>query len=418
MEHKYSLIFIVIFIFTLFAVFNSISQYKSAKRSSEDILKSTAYFTGITIDQALNRTGIDEELFVDIVKTQPWEEIAYIALYDRNGKILLHSSKRLIGQKTDDPDTIKSIEESKPRSSYLNLSTGETVYGMDIPVNIHSFSPSKHLLRIALHTYPAEEAVQHAKIHAMTAVIVMGFLWVLAFAYFRYAKRIDMLQRKEIEKKHFTMLGEMAAVLAHEIRSPLSAIKGFAQFINEKKEKDISIEEGLGVIIDESQRLESLTEDLLTYSRTGTVKVDKFSLTEVIGEVERLFTAGSGIATIQKSIKLENDMVLSDREKIRHILINILQNAVDSIEADKLVEVNAYEKDDIIFITVKDKGKGMDKEALKHAMDPFFTTKTSGTGLGLAIVYNFVRAINGSVRIESEENKGTTVHLSFERILK
>jgi signal transduction histidine kinase len=156
----------------------------------------------------------------------------------------------------------------------------------------------------------------------------------------------------------------------------------------------------------------------LTYSRTGTVKVDKFSLTEVIGEVERLFTAGSGIATIQKSIKLENDMVLSDREKIRHILINILQNAVDSIEADKLVEVNAYEKDDIIFITVKDKGKGMDKEALKHAMDPFFTTKTSGTGLGLAIVYNFVRAINGSVRIESEENKGTTVHLSFERILK
>jgi len=128
----------------------------------------------------------------------------------------------LLGQKTDDPDILKSIKESKPRTSYLTLSTSETVYGMDI----HSLSPSIHLLRIALHTYPAEEAVRHAKIHAMTAVIVMGFLWVLAFAYYRYAKRIDMLQRKEIEKKHFTMLGEMAAVLSHEIRSSLSAIKG------------------------------------------------------------------------------------------------------------------------------------------------------------------------------------------------
>ncbi len=418
MKLRYSLIFLFTLLFTVFAVFNSIAQYQTAKRSSEDILRSTAYFTGITIDQALNRTGMDEELLADIVKTQPWEKIAFIALYDTNGKIVLHSSKRLIGQKTNDPDTITSIEESNPSSSYLNLSTGETVYGMDIPVDIHSLSPSIHLLRIALHTYPAEEAVRHAKIHAMTAVIVMGFLWLLAFAYYRYAKRIDMLQRREIEKKHFTMLGEMAAVLSHEIRSPLSAIKGFAQFIKEKKEKDMSVEEGLGVIIDESQRLESLTEDLLTYSRTGDLKIEQFSLTEVMGEVERLFTAESGSVSMQKSIKLENDIILSDREKIRHILINILQNAVDSIETNGLIQINAYEKSGIIYLSVKDTGKGMDKEALKNAMNPFFTTKASGTGLGLAIVYNFARAINGSISIKSVENKGTTVLLSFERILK
>jgi two-component system sensor histidine kinase HydH len=246
----------------------------------------------------------------------------------------------------------------------------------------------------------------------------MGFLWVLAFAYYRYAKKVDELQRKEIEKKHFTMLGEMAAVLSHEIRSPLSAIKGFAQFIQEKKEKDGSVEEGLGVIIDESQRLESLTEDLLTYSRTGDLNVEQFSLAEVIGEVEILFIAGSGTVTIHKDIRLQNDMIMSDREKIRHILINILQNAVDALEENGLIQLNAHEKNDIIYISVKDTGKGMDKESLKNAMTPFFTTKASGTGLGLAIVYNFARAIHGSVRIESEENKGTSVLLSFERIFK
>jgi len=135
-------------------------------------------------------------------------------------------------------------------------------------------------------------------------------------------------------------------------------------------------------------------------------------------EVERLFTAGSGSVTIQKSIRLQNDMIFSDRERLRHILINVLQNAVDSIEGEGVVEITAYEKNDIIYISVKDTGKGMDKEALKNAMNPFFTTKASGTGLGLAIVYNFARATNGSVLIESEENKGTTVLLSFDSILK
>ncbi len=417
MKPRYALIYLFALIFTAFAVFNSVAQYNAAKRSSADILNSTAYFIGITLDQALKRTGLDEELFLDIVKIQPWEEIAFIALYNKDGKILLHSSKRLVGETVDDPDIAKSLENAGPVSSYTDLETGEMVYIMDIPVHIHSLSPSIHLLRIALHKYSAENALRHAKIHAITAVIVMGFLWMLAFAYYRYSKRIDEFQRKEVEKKHFTMLGEMAAVLAHEIRSPLSAIKGFAQFINEKN-RDMSNEEGLRVIIDESQRLESLTDDLLTYSHTGKVNTEQFSLTELMQEVERLFTAGSGSVTIRKSIRLQNEMILSDKEKIRHILINILQNAVDSIERDGLVEINAYEKDDIIYISVKDSGKGMDKEALKNAMNPFFTTKARGTGLGLAIVYNFARAIHGSVHIESEENTGTMVLLSFERILK
>jgi two-component system sensor histidine kinase HydH len=413
MKLKYTLIFLFALIFTGFAVVNSISQYKTAKRSSEVLLNSTAYFIGITLDQAINRIGLDVELFLDVIKNQPWEEISFIALYDEHGEILLHSSKRLIGQKDDDLGIAKSIEESKPRSSYLQLTSGETVYLMDIPIHIHSISSSIYLLRIALHPYPAEEALRHAKIHATTAVIVISFLWILAFAYYRYSIRIDELQKKEIEKKHFTMLGEMAAVLAHEIRSPLSAIKGFAQLINEKKEKDMSLNEGLEVIIDESQRLERLTEDLLIYSRTGKVSRDHFSLTELIREAERLFTIDSRAVKIQKSIELHNDMIYSDREKLRHILINILQNSFDSIEGEGLIEITVYEKDDIINIVIKDTGRGMDEESAKNALTPFFTTKTKGTGLGLAIVDNFARAINGTIRIESRENKGTTVFFSF-----
>jgi two-component system sensor histidine kinase HydH len=298
MKLKYALILLLPLIFTGFTVFDNLSTYKMAKQSSEDLLKSTAYFIGLTLGQALNRIDMDEELFLDLIKEQTWEEIAFIALYDKDGKILLHSSKRLIGKSTEAPWINEVIQKAKPLSSYIKLKTGEIVYVMDIPIHIHARSPSIHLLRIALHTYPSRSAIRHTKIHNFTSMIFVALMWILALSFLHYSRKIDELQRKEIEKRHLTMLGEMAAVLAHEIRSPLSAIKGFAQYILEKTKKDSSTEEGLGVIIDESKRLERLTEDLLIFARTSDIRPEYFSLSELIKDVEGLFISDGKNITI------------------------------------------------------------------------------------------------------------------------
>ena len=172
---------------------------------------------------------------------------------------------RLIGKALDSSEPLATVKDDRPSAGYQEMKTGETVYVMDMPVLVNTLSPSRFLLRIALHTFHTQAALRHAQIHSLTAAGVVSFLWILALAYLRYAKRIDDLQRKEMEKKHFTILGEMAAVLAHEIRSPLSAIKGFAQYILEKTEGNSRAEEDLDVIISESQKLEHLTEDLLLY---------------------------------------------------------------------------------------------------------------------------------------------------------
>jgi two-component system sensor histidine kinase HydH len=418
MKLKHTLIFVFALVFTGFAVFNSMATYKMAERSSEDLLNSTAFFIGVTLHQALNRTGMDEELFRDVIKSEPREEISFIALYDKAGKMLLHSGSGPAGISAEGPEIKRLTQNTKPASSYFELESGKTLYVMDMPLHIRTLSPAAYILRIALHTDPAQGALTHAKIHGITAIIVIGFMWVLAFVFVLYDKRIDALHMKEIEKSHFTMLGEMAAVLAHEIRSPLSAIKGFAQYINEKREKTSSEEEGLEVIINESQRLERLTEDLLIYARTSEVNPEEFSLKGLVEDVEGLFIRDDKSLTIKKESILENDILNTDREKLKQILINIIQNAIDSMDGRGSIGIKLSDNGNTIYIMVKDSGTGMDQETLKSALRPFFTSKTKGTGLGLAIVDNLLKTLHGSLKIESGPDKGTEVTISLQRILR
>ncbi|MBF0464730.1 MAG: ATP-binding protein [Nitrospirae bacterium] len=392
-------------IFTALSAFSAISTYEIAKSSSEESLKSTAYFIGITLDQALNRTGIDESLISEIMEKQRWEHIAYIILYDRDRKIVLHSNPKLIGQTTTEP-----FIEGIPQSTYLTLKTGEIVYVMNMPVHIHSVAPM--VLSIALHTYPSMEAVRSAKLHMFILLTIVTAMWTLAFMFIYYLKKTDLMERKALVKERFAAVGEMAAVLAHEIRTPLSSIKGFAQYLSEKLKENGRAAEGLSVIINESSRLENLANDLLIYARPPEVKIQPLSLGQLIEEVTGMLTYGDGV-TVETEIAVTNDTLNCDREKLKQVLINIISNAVDSIEECGKIYIIVRENKKAIKFTIKDTGKGMDNSVLRDASRPFFTTKVKGTGLGLSIVDNLVTAMGGTILIESQVAMGTSVTVTL-----
>src|SRR3990172_3254937 len=338
--------------------------------------------------------------------------LAFIALYDSSGITLLHSSQRLIGTKANRLQLTEIIAKKAPLSSYLKLRTGEEVYVLDIPIHIPALSGSVHILRIALHTYHANEIIRKARIHNTTGIIILAALWLMSFALLYYVKRVEELQKYQMQKKHLARLGEMSAVLAHEIRNPLASIKGFAQYMKEKSENNPDLEEGLGTIVTESARLEGLTTDLLSYARIGEIKKQRFSLTELLIETEKIL-ASEGIS-VSKQLLLKNDMLNTDKGKLLQILINLLHNAKDaSDDENSLIELTAHEKKGCVSITIKDSGAGMDKETLQKAQEPFFTTKVRGTGLGLAIVDSLVHALKGKLVIHSEIGKGTTVTVTI-----
>ncbi len=400
-------------IFTGLSIYSAATTSDIARRSSEETLKSTAYFIGITLDQAINRMGIDEGLIAEIMKKQRHETIAYIALYDGNGKIALHSNPRLIGQ--TDPQRTGVASDGAPRSSYVTLKTGELVYVMNIPVHIHG-SAAPMALSIALHTYPALEAVRNARLHQFILLIINTAMWALAVAFIYYLKKTDRLQEMARQKERFTALGEMAAVLAHEIRSPLSAIKGFAQYIREKFKDNAKAAEGLDVIVNESRRLESLTNDLLVYARPPELNIQAVALDELITEAIGVVNVGGGVA-IERNISVTNGTIQADREKLKQILINCISNASDSIEESGKIYITAEEDKQMVTLTIKDTGRGMDEATLKEARRPFFTTKARGTGLGLPIVDNLAHAMAATLSIESQAGCGTSVSITMKRIL-
>ncbi|KJR42578.1 membrane protein containing ATP-binding region, ATPase-like domain protein [Candidatus Magnetoovum chiemensis] len=412
------ILFILSFIFTLVILFNELNVYKNAVKTKEDILKSTAYFIGLTLSRSLNLTGLEPELFLDIMKKQHWEHIAYIALYDRNNTIALHSNQRLIGSKYNDK-TIKADFTSKyPVSYYKRLKTDELVYIMDMPINIpakEDEAMSLYLLTVALHTYPANKVVRDFKTHGVILFFITAFMWILTIYLYRYSRKAQMMEAKSAQREHLLLLGQMSSVLAHEIRSPLSAIKGFAQLMLEKiGTKDDKLKKGLTIIVDESSRLENLTSDLLVYAKDREVseKTETFRIKDLIEELCAVYLQNSTIE-LRKTYMIKNETVATDRGKLKQVLINIIQNALESSYNNLRIDITVINRSKAYTISIKDTGRGMDEETLKNAQKPFYTTKTKGTGLGLAIAAKLIRLLDGDIHITSTPDIGTEVRVTF-----
>ncbi|MCG6553130.1 MAG: ATP-binding protein [Candidatus Magnetominusculus sp. LBB02] len=298
------------------------------------------------------------------------------------------------------------ISSGLPCSSYVTLQTGELVYVVNMPIHIHLGQPLA--LSIALHTYPALAAVRSARLHMIVLLIINAAMWGLAAAFLYYMKKVDTLQLTARSKERLTALGEMAAVLAHEIRTPLSAIKGFAQYI--RQGQDDKTTEGLDVIINESRRLEGLTNDLLVYARVPELYIRPISIGGLIDEAIAIVKPDERIM-IEKKLSLSEDTIYTDGEKLKQVLINIIANAADS-QCGKIT-ITAAQGKRMLNLQVTDTGVGMDARVLEQARKPFFTTKARGSGLGLPIVGNMLSAMGGSVSIESRMGQGTSVTVTL-----
>lgn len=220
--------------------------------------------------------------------------------------------------------------------------------------------------------------------------------------------------KKEIERsQRLASLGKLAAGIAHEIRNPLSSIKGFATFFNERFKDMPEYQSTAEIMVKEVDRLNRVITQLLEFARPLEVlkkpapiqRLIQHSLKMIEGEAQ---SKNIGITT---KFSPEIDEVPIDQDRINQVLLNLYINAVEAMENGGVLFVALSREDDTqkVRITVSDTGIGIRKEDLVHIFDPYFTTKQSGTGLGLAIVHKIIESHKGEVKIESEYGKGTTV---------
>lgn len=403
----------IVLIAVLITLISTGFSYKNAINAADDFLKAQSLGIAATLETALSRFGKDENIFSGIIEEDKWEGIAFVGLYGEDGTIILHSNKNLINRKVDDSDIKKTFESHGHTYGYATLATGEEIFILNYPVHLQN---KTYVLRVALHTYPARMIVRQARVHMFSVLVVLSVLFVIAGSLQIISRKKERLEKALIEKEKLSIIGEMASVLAHEIRNPLGSIKGFAQYLKEQsagsKPQDKELTETyLDIIVSESRRIERLTEDLLVYARQDDIAVETFNLTGLINDVMSSLSVHERI-TIRPEVQ-GNITISSDKNKLRQILTNLIQNASDATAGTGEIGITAKEHGNGIMLTVSDSGEGIPDNDIGKIFKPFFTTKTKGTGLGLAIVERYVKALGGEITVESASGKGSLFRISI-----
>ncbi len=230
---------------------------------------------------------------------------------------------------------------------------------------------------------------------------------------FRDLSEVQDLKREIEKNQRLASLGRLCAGVAHEIRNPLSSIKGFATYFRERY-KDIPEDQKTAeIMVQEVERLNRVIGQLLEFARPMTIHKEPTSIHTVIQHSLKMIEREAQAKAIQITTHLSPEIkdVSIDQDRINQVLLNLYLNSIEAMEhgGSLSVELSRNDNSQEIKIAVSDTGVGIKKEDLVHIFDPYFTTKQSGTGLGLAIVHKIIESHEGEVRVESELGKGTTV---------
>ena len=230
---------------------------------------------------------------------------------------------------------------------------------------------------------------------------------------FKDLSDVRALEAAVERSKRLAAVGSLAGGVAHEIRNPLSSLKGFATYFKERSAANPEAEQIADIMIQEVDRLNRVVSQLLELSRPVKISPRALRMASVIDTAAALVRAQAKAAGVDLDLDVEEALppVPMDPERMHQVLLNLLLNALEAMVDGGRLEVTARAADGQMEIQVRDSGAGIAPEDLSHVFDPYFTTKSTGTGLGLAIVHQIVEAHRGTLHIDSRPGAGTTVTL-------
>ncbi|MBE4906866.1 PAS domain S-box protein [Bacillus luteolus] len=224
----------------------------------------------------------------------------------------------------------------------------------------------------------------------------------------------ERVEAKElmVKSEKLSMAGQLAAGIAHEIRNPLTAIKGFLNLMQNGFNME---KEYLDVMDSELVRIEFILNELLLLAKPTKHSFENKDINSVVLHVVKLLETEANLKNILFKTELHNDEIYinCDENQLKQIFINFIKNGIEAMPTGGLMTINTYLEKNHVVIDIKDEGCGIPKEKLINIGQPFFTTKEKGTGLGLAVSFSIIENHKGEIDIDSEEGKGTSIYVKF-----
>lgn len=236
---------------------------------------------------------------------------------------------------------------------------------------------------------------------AVALMLAAGVLW-------RLSRRAQAVEARLTQARHLASLGEMSAVLAHEIRNPLASLKGHAQLLAERVEDQPALARKVARIVDESQRLEALTTGLLDFARTGRLELAAIDPAALL----RRCAAACTLAPVEVEAADAPPRWHADGPKLERVLGNLLDNAAQAApEAPVTARVHGDPRR--LVFEICDRGPGVPVEERGRIFEPFHTTRTRGTGLGLAVTRRIVEQHGGTIEVLDAPGGGACMRVTL-----
>ncbi|HUV31380.1 MAG TPA: ATP-binding protein [Acidobacteriota bacterium] len=223
-------------------------------------------------------------------------------------------------------------------------------------------------------------------------------------------RRRQQETQRQLERSHqLSIIGRMAAGVAHEIKNPLASIKGAVEILTGESASRQDKEEFGRIIGSEVRRIDGTISEFLAFGRPKQARLERTDLTETLKTTIRQFENQAASAGVRlRSDVADGIVVTADREKIHQVVLNLLLNALEASGQGSNIEIGLVrEGAKSARLSVTDFGRGISEEDQGRIFEPFYTTKSSGSGLGLAVARSIVESHNGSISVTSEPSSGT-----------
>lgn len=267
-----------------------------------------------------------------------------------------------------------------------------------------------YILTTSLESHALADELTEIVFYFAIALLVGG----LVQREFRTRKRAEDM-RLQLERSHkMSLVGQIAAGMAHEIKNPLASIKGAVEILCDDGTSEKDRNEFKSIVLKEVKRINASVSDFLEFARPSETKMTELNLADVMRSSIRQVQPQAGKRTITIISHIEDPvMVMGDEEKVHQVMLNLLLNAVDASPDATSVTVSLRASGAEAAIAIEDSGPGISTEHALRIFEPFFTTKSSGTGLGLAIARSIVERHNGRIELKNASDGGARAEISL-----
>jgi two-component system, NtrC family, sensor histidine kinase HydH len=388
-------------------IYLTIENVSTLDLLSVQSLENTALALATTAENNLRLSGSHKtmaQIFSDRV-------VAYAFITNDTGRILFHTNPSLIGSSLS-PSTFITAGRDRTTGRRITLGTGTPAY--EFRHIIHEKGGAEEVLWLVLYTAQIDRTVANAKRMWWSVAILLPAMWIAGFLFRRLLFRYLKTQKELEQKSRLAMVGQMTAVLAHEIRNALGGVKGYVQWMDEKATDPDAVHEGAAIVVKGAERIEKLVSDLLLFSKDEVYNITDFDIRSLIKETVPLALSGWQ-GTIVTELGEFEMRVEADSGKVQQVLINVLQNSLQAMGNDGTLSVSLGSQGGFVRLKVVDSGPGVADDDLPKLFTPFFTTKANGTGLGLVYTKKVIEAMGGAISLENGAAQGTVFTITLNK---